>query len=391
MRGLPLAAERLYLAHGTSANSFAAAFDPDLERHVTSLGLVAHKRQAALGVTMAFFDPLCSSDELPALLDDFLAAHAGDRIAFWKVSAPVAAELARRGWRVANYGVEHCVDLQHFSLGGPDRRGLRRQVNAARRAGIVIEPVSSSSWPEIESVTSQWLATRTRRQEIKLATRRTPHRDEVHCTKLLARAPDGSCVGWAAFDYLYEDEKVVGVGLNAVRWLPVKPSKDTNGCGSGIPGVASFLALEGASMLRDLHAPDGPFTLALGESPFATMADGALCEPITDSGSPVRRVTQLHASAAVPTAPGGGVAWASHRALCGKWRGSAVSADFPRRAGFLEGAFAVLGKCGEPLYSIRGLDGWKRKWRADKQVTYCVVNHQLPLHETLAGLALIVL
>ena len=48
--------ERLYLSYGSRANSFSAAFDPDLERHVTEEGFVAFARHECTKTTLAFFE-----------------------------------------------------------------------------------------------------------------------------------------------------------------------------------------------------------------------------------------------------------------------------------------------------------------------------------------------
>ena len=62
--------ERLYLSYGRRANSFSAAFDPDLERHVTDEGFVAFARHECTRTSLAFFDPV--GGEVETVLDSFI-------------------------------------------------------------------------------------------------------------------------------------------------------------------------------------------------------------------------------------------------------------------------------------------------------------------------------
>ena len=351
-------ANRLYLQHGRHANSWAAAFDADLERWVDTdaRGLVSFARYSPLSITMGFFDPLCSESDLDPVLGSFLADT--DCSVFWKVSRGTAQCLAARGWCITPYGIEHEVFLP-LELGGSRRRNLRREIASARRSGLVVEQVEAAEpgapiWDELAQVTRRWLLSRTQRHEIRRATRRTPHRHEAHCTKVVCRsAATGHVRGWAAFDHIYDQGRLAGVGLNAVRWDSAKAGT-TN-------GIASLLAAEGAKLVRMVHGHDDatPFVLSLGESPF---------------GVPV---------------PSGE----------GSMQCSALRASLP-----LQALFALIRKYGEPLYAVRGLDTWKRKWRAESafaptgpgkevheevQITYIATKHELPLLEVGATLALV--
>ena len=86
--------ERLYLRHGHRANSFSAAFDPDLERHVTEEGFVAFARHECTRTSLAFFDPV--GGEIETVLDSFInQERRSGRVAFWKVSTATARSPAR--------------------------------------------------------------------------------------------------------------------------------------------------------------------------------------------------------------------------------------------------------------------------------------------------------
>ena len=349
-------ANKLYLQHGRHANSWAAAFDADLERWVDTdaRGLVSFARYSPLSITMGFFDPLCSESDLDPVLGSVLADT--DCSVFWKVSRGTAQCLAARGWCVTPYGIEHEVFLP-LELGGSRRRNLRREIASARRNGLVVEQVETAEpgapiWDELAQVTRRWLSSRTQRHEIRRATRRTPHCHEVHCTKVVCRsAATGHVRGWAAFDHIYDQGRLAGVGLNAVRWDSAKVGT-TN-------GIASLLAAEGAKLVRTVHGYDDatPFVLSLGESPFGR-----------PSGE-------------------------------GSMESSTLRASLP-----LQALFSLIRRYGEPLYAVRGLDTWKRKWRAESafaatgsgkeahqevQITFIATKHELPLLEVGATLALV--
>ena len=235
-------------------------------------------------------------------------------------------------------------------LRGTRMRSLRRELRAARSSGVRIELLDDAmdvDWSELESVNTQWLASRARRVEIKRATRRCPLEHEKHCTKLIARDADGETIAWAAFDHLYSGGVLVGGGFSTVRYVPHAP-----------PGVTALLAYDGVQLLYAhahehhgtpvVHSPDD-FVLALGESPMAE-------------------------TASLPSGPGVAPEDLSSRA----------------RSGFLARLFRVLYRIGGRLYNTRGISEWKRKWRAPVQTPlYCAVEGRPPLRETVATMALI--
>ena len=336
----------LYTKHGGFANAFSATFDPDLCHHIAKDkdGFVAYARSPRLRVTVAFFDPVCASDALPRVIDEFIATFKPlGRVGFWKISERTADLLAARGYACARYGLDNDLTLP-IKLSGPRLRGLRREVSAARAAGVRIEKVGESDepWADLAAINERWLATRARRTEIRRATRRCPLRHEPHCTKLVARAADGRLVGWAALDHLYRDGRLVGGGLSTVRWE------------SDSPGIAALLAHDGIGLLQQQGAAanigDGSFVLALGESPLAS-------EPTDDSV-------------------------AAHDAL------PATS-----RSRYMEILFRGIYKFGGAVYNMRGITEWKRKWRAEQRWMYVALERgrrwRQPWRETLAVVRLV--
>ena len=86
-------------------------------------------------------------------------------------------------------------------------RGLRRQVDKARNAGVVVTPIAADTgpgdpvWREIEALDARWLASRACPFPIRRLTRRYARRVEPHTSRLCARrASDGRLVGWCCLD-----------------------------------------------------------------------------------------------------------------------------------------------------------------------------------------------
>ena len=248
--------ERVYLSYGHRANSFSAAFDPDLERHVTDEGFVAFARHECTKTSLAFFDPV--GGKIETVLDSFInRERRRGRVAFWKVSTATARYLCERhGFAAAPYGTEHALDLSGDMLRGPKRRNLRRDVNNARKAGARVEVVEAAD-ASLTTCERRWLAARPQSREIRRATRRCRAAPEPYCTKVRAVDDTGATLGWAAFDHCYRDGVLIGAGFSTVRWDPCAPK-----------GLPALLAIEGAALVADGRAT---FRLELGEAPLAPL------------------------------------------------------------------------------------------------------------------------
>ena len=224
---------RFYLQYGHHANAHSVAFDPDFERYVSPLGVVAYARCAPLGTTMCYFEPLCAAEDLPALVDEWLVTMQGEHVGFWKASRPLAEVLARhpRGFHLAAYGTEHEVDAPP-SLAGSAMRGLRRQVDKARNAGVVVTPIAADTapgdpvWREIEALDARWLASRACPFPIRRLTRRYARRRvEPHTSRLCARrASDGRLVGWCCLDLTLTPTPTLSLSLTLTLALSLSLS-----------------------------------------------------------------------------------------------------------------------------------------------------------------------
>ena len=143
-----------------------------------------------LRTRIVFYDPLCAEEDLAALIDEFLTSARGHHVGFWKASQQTVAVVAERGFRIVGYGVDHEVPVP-VALSGSAMRGLRRQVDKARKAGVAVTPLpaaeaTSPIWRELEDLDARWLSSRalaTRPFSIRRVTRRYARRRvEPHTT-----------------------------------------------------------------------------------------------------------------------------------------------------------------------------------------------------------------
>lgn len=245
--------ERLYLQHGSRANAFSAAFDSDLERHLTDEGFLAFARHAPTQTSVAFFDPVCDEKHLPAVLDSFVEREKQrGRVSFWKISTETARYLCEaHGFAAAPYGTEHALDVSDAMRRGS--RSLRRDVNNARRHARV--EVVETYDATLETCERRWLAARPQSRLIRRATRCCCAAPEPYCTKVRAVDAAGATLGWVAFDHCYRDGALVGAGLSTVRWDPHAPK-----------GLPALLAVDGAALVAGDR-----FRLELGEAPLAPL------------------------------------------------------------------------------------------------------------------------
>jgi len=343
----PTFCERCYLRSGSAATSFSATFDVDLERFETADGFLAYASVLPLATTIAYFDPVLAdpTDKTAArtLLREFLRVH--PRTAFLHCGPLFAATLADEGLLINPYGVENKVPLP-LSLRGTRMRGLRREVDAARRQGVSISVVADALgnddalWAELRSVDARWISGRVQQREVKRATRRAVLGPECHTTKVVARTQAGEAVGWACFDHIYEDGQVVGLGLAVVRSDPC------------FKGVSTLLAVDGARLCAAVFPR--LCVLDLGVSPLAPVPDGMDWNPLI---------------------------------VCGE----EVCVEEPERAPFIDALFSSLFRWGTGLYNTQGLAAWKRKWRPKEGLAYVGVQSALPVRELVAALLLLVI
>lgn len=189
---------------GSHSQAFATLQPGMAYFELPAIGYVAYATHA--GVPFVLSDPVCSSPQRPVLLDRFLE-QAPDAV-FVQVSKAVVDHLHRRhGFYGTQVGSEASIDLADWSLRGSKKQVIRTAVNQARRQGIDIR--ESSLPQDVDAISQAWIRTRRcSRGEIGFIIRSRRSRD-TEGTRCFYAYRHGEAVGFAFFDPLYRDGRVI--------------------------------------------------------------------------------------------------------------------------------------------------------------------------------------
>ena len=155
---------------------------PDASAHLVSLGdkslLFAPSGECFLmyGVSgrswVALGDPVGRVADWEAVAERFieLAVHRGGWPVFYKVSRQQIAVYLDFGLSIVKLGEEARVCLEQFSLGGPERRNLRRIWRKSVDEGCSFEVVERAAaieplLPTLRAISDEWLANKATREK----------------------------------------------------------------------------------------------------------------------------------------------------------------------------------------------------------------------------------
>lgn len=180
---------------------------------VPGVGFIAYMRK--WGSQMVLSDPVCHEDDREMLIGRFLATfkHTG----FVQITEPVAKLMYERfGYYATQFGVETIVDLENWSLSGKKKQILRTSLNQSRKNGIVIRECREET--RHHALSRQWMTTRKiRNREIGFLIRPMVMDHEEDTRKFFAYQND-ELVGFAFFDPIYRDGKIVSYVPNISRF-----------------------------------------------------------------------------------------------------------------------------------------------------------------------------
>lgn len=163
------------------AASALAAESPEAAAQLATLGdkrfLFNEKRTAFImyGISgrswVSLGDPVATPSELPGLIESFmaLADRNGGMAVFYKVGPLLLHFYLDYGLTVVKLGEEARVQLDSFSLDGPQRRNLRRVWRKAVDTGCSIEIIAphavQAHLPELRKVSDAWLENKHTREK----------------------------------------------------------------------------------------------------------------------------------------------------------------------------------------------------------------------------------
>jgi lysylphosphatidylglycerol synthetase-like protein (DUF2156 family) len=200
--------------HGSHCLAYST-LQPGLDYFdVPGMGYIAYVR--CFGTHFVLSDPICSSIQLPDIIQAFLRHAPG---AFFVQIHGEAAGLLQRnhGFLVNSFGVENVVDPHDFRISWNVRRDLKRWLSALGKRNIVVYDGQSCVEPaEISRVSEEWLATKTVKREMAFLAKPFCLPQEPR-TRRFFSSMNGRLVAFCTFDPCYCGRSLRGYALNHMR------------------------------------------------------------------------------------------------------------------------------------------------------------------------------
>lgn len=248
--------------HGRHCMAFTS-LEPTLEHFVVDgLGYIAFKRfkhwfWARKERTIVLADPICSIENTPKLLDLFVAEHPNS--IFVQSSRRFAEILDKKGFQVNQFGIETDLYTDNFDMAGKARAKLRQWRNKCQREGVLImeKPIGESlDHQELKDLSKVWLDKKGG-SEYSFLVRPLQYQSETDVRYFWAYLPNGNdkkLIGFAMFDPIYSDNKVIGYYHNIDRIAEDAPH-----------GTSASIVLHAL----DVFKKDGLNKISLGMSPLS--------------------------------------------------------------------------------------------------------------------------
>lgn len=210
--------------HGGAALAYAT-LQAGMEYFITDDGYIAyttvrHPVFAPRTKKIPLSDPVCAPADLPRLVGDFLRVN--PRAAFTCISEGCARALRGMGFKANCIGYECMLPIQTYNTKGnwKELDLIKRGRNEARREGLTIreENIASVNHAELQAVSEQWIAGKpVNDREIWIFARRPVFGHEEDVRKFVAYDRDGRAAGFAFYDPMYRDGKILGYAANISR------------------------------------------------------------------------------------------------------------------------------------------------------------------------------
>lgn len=211
--------------HGREAISYAT-MQEGMEYFVDECGYIAfvtaeHPVLARRPRRIVLCDPVCARADYPRIIGRFLADN--PRALFTVISEECAAVLRTMGFKANSIGYETELPIQTYNTKGDWKELdlIRRARNEARREGITIREelaVENIDRAQFDAVTASWIASKkVNDREIWLFARKPVYGPEPDVRKFVAFDRSGRVAGFAFYDPIYRDGRVVGYSGNTSR------------------------------------------------------------------------------------------------------------------------------------------------------------------------------
>lgn len=197
-------------------------------------------------------DPVCDSQQYKKIITKFLEKY--PNVIFVQSSRAMAEVLSNMGFEVNCFGVETDINLVNFDLKGKQRAKLRQWRNKCEREGVKVNEQEIADYPSkesIEKLSRDWLKKKGGK-EYNFLVRPLRFENEQDVRYFWAHQ-NKKLIGLAAFDPIYNNNKVVGYYHNIDRFDDAAPH-----------GTSASIVLHAMEQFKK----DGVETLSLGMSPL---------------------------------------------------------------------------------------------------------------------------
>ena len=230
--------------------------------HGPNDGRVFYARQSTPvgAVNLIFTRPLCASDDMQSLLENFLATQKIPSV-FVCVDKNVADLLNKLGYHINQTGVESTVCLEQFSLHGHPKKQLRHASNFGKRKNCHVKELP---WEEVDAhqvkmLSGKWRKTKgVSARELRLITRPPVFGDENEVRKFYCVQGD-KILAYVFFDPYFQEGKLKGYCANILRSAPGKESN----------GALDFTILEAIKKFQT----EGVSEISLGIAPLHSIQE----------------------------------------------------------------------------------------------------------------------
>ena len=210
--------------YGREALAYAT-LQQGMEYFVDEKGYIAyttihHPVFARQSKRIVLSDPVCHPQDLRSLLGTFIEDH--PHAVFAVISEHVTKTLRDMGFLANCIGYEPELPVQTYNTKGnwQELDLIKRARNECRRCQIVIkeEPIEKVNAKQLQDLSSQWIKGKmVNDREIWIYARRPIFEREEGVRKFIAYDRAGQVTGFAFYDPMYEEGKVIGYAANILR------------------------------------------------------------------------------------------------------------------------------------------------------------------------------
>jgi lysylphosphatidylglycerol synthetase-like protein (DUF2156 family) len=252
--------------HGREALSYAT-LQSGLEYFITPDGYIAyttvqHPVFARKPKRIAFSNPVCAERDYEKIVRDFTAKN--HNAVFACISESFATVLRGMKFKVNCIGYESELPIQTYKTQGDWKEFdlIKRARNEAKREKLVIreEQIEKVNREELLALSQRWMGgKKVSDREIWIYARRPVYEAEEGVRKFVAYDSEGHVAGFAFYDPMYFEGRVIGYSANILRCDEKRFGR-----------LATALHMEAIEKFR----PEGAEVLNLNLAPFVKLEQG---------------------------------------------------------------------------------------------------------------------